>query len=70
MLLQSFDRMLCVTPARTFAAGLRMVQLIGENSWRESATDFDFLRSPEGLAEVAEYAQGIGPWLPQVVDYQ
>jgi glycerophosphoryl diester phosphodiesterase len=26
------------------------------------------LRSAEGLAEVAEYAQGIGPWLPQVVD--
>jgi glycerophosphoryl diester phosphodiesterase len=45
-----------------------MVQLIGENSWDESPTDFDSLRSAEGLAEVAEYAQGIGPWLPQVVD--
>ena len=25
------------------------------------------MRSPEGLARVASYASGLGPWIPQVV---
>ena len=46
---------------------LKLVQLVGENAWSESATDYDALRSREGLARVARYADGIGPWIPQVV---
>lgn len=46
---------------------LKLVQLIGENSWNESATDYDVVRTPAGLAAVARYAVGIGPWIPQVV---
>lgn len=68
ILLQSFDQEALRYAREELQSGLRMVQLIGENSWDESPTDFDFLRSAEGLAGVAEYAQGIGPWLPQVVD--
>jgi len=68
VLLQSFDPDALRYARGELHSGLRMVQLIGENSWRESMADFDFLRSPEGLAEIAQYAQGIGPWLPQVVD--
>ena len=45
-----------------------MVQLIGENSWKESATDFDYLQTREGLKEIADFADGIGPWLPQVIE--
>lgn len=45
---------------------LRLVQLIGENAWGESDTDYDALRTPEGLRAVAEYAQGIGPHLGQI----
>lgn len=48
---------------------LRLVQLIGENSWAESATDYDAIRTPAGLAGVARYAQGIGPWIPQLVTW-
>jgi glycerophosphoryl diester phosphodiesterase len=48
---------------------LKMVQLIGENEWQESTSDYDWLRSATGLAEVARYAQGIGPWIPQVVTW-
>lgn len=46
---------------------LKLVQLIGENQWGESTTDYDAMRTPEGIAAVAEYADGIGPWLPHVI---
>lgn len=38
-----------------------LVQLIGMNAWQEAATDYDELRTPAGLARVAEVADGIGP---------
>ena len=40
-----------------------LVQLIGMNAWNEAATDYDALRTPDGLARVAEVAAGIGPSL-------
>jgi len=43
-----------------------LVQLIGSNSWHEAATDYDQLRTPEGLARVAEVADGIGPHVEQL----
>ncbi len=46
---------------------LPLVQLLGENSWNEAATDYERLRTPAGLAEIAAYARGIGPWLPHLV---
>ncbi len=45
---------------------LRLIQLIGENHWHESATDYDRLRSEEGIARVAKTADGIGPGLWQL----
>lgn len=46
---------------------LPMIQLIGENDWGEDTdADFDFLRTPEGLSYVAEYARGVGPFLPHI----
>jgi glycerophosphoryl diester phosphodiesterase len=47
-----------------------LVQLIGMNSWNESATDYDALRSPAGLARVAEFADGIGPYLQHLYKWQ
>ena len=70
LLLQSFDMEALRRARRDLGSKLRMVQLIGENSWRESPTEFEFLQTAEGLAEIAEYAQGIGPWLPQVVEVE
>lgn len=46
----------------------KLVQLIGENDWGESATDYDYLKSDPGLAEIAKVADGIGPWIPQLID--
>lgn len=45
---------------------LRLVQLIGENDWGESATDYNLLKTSEGLDSVATYADGIGPWMGQL----
>ena len=41
----------------------RLIQLIADNTWGESDTDYNALRTPAGLAEVAKVADGIGPWL-------
>lgn len=48
----------------------KLVQLIGDNSWLESSTDYDVLRSPEGIAGVAEVADGIGPHLAHLVEFE
>jgi glycerophosphoryl diester phosphodiesterase len=42
---------------------MRLVQLIGDNSWGEAATDFDRLCSETGLADLAQAADAIGPWV-------
>lgn len=67
VLLQSFDLDALRHARFTLGSQLKLVQLIGENAWREGPTDFDWLRSEAGLDAIAEVAQGIGPWIPQVV---
>lgn len=66
-ILQSFDRKSLVHARHELQSDLKLVQLIGDNSWGESDTDFDFLQSREGLESTAQLADGIGPWLPQVM---
>ena len=48
----------------------KVVMLIGENSWGESTTDYDWIKSEAGMKEVADYADGLGPWLGQLLDPQ
>lgn len=45
-----------------------LIQLIGENSWGESTTDYDYLKTQDGIDELKQYVQGVGPWIPQLVD--
>lgn len=46
---------------------LPLIQLIGENDWGElDHVDYGAMRSKQGLAAVASYADGIGPWLMQI----
>lgn len=46
---------------------LPLIQLIAENAWNEnSSVDFDAMRTDAGLDAVAQYADGIGPWLMQL----
>lgn len=49
-------------------AKVKLVQLIAENDWLESATNYELLKTPQGLADIAKVAQGIGPWIPQLID--
>lgn len=46
---------------------LKLIQLIGENSWKESGSDYDAMRTDTGLDDVARYADGIGPEISQLV---
>jgi glycerophosphoryl diester phosphodiesterase len=47
---------------------LKMVQLIGDNTWEETpGVDYLRMRTPEGLDEVKRYADLIGPWMNQIV---
>jgi glycerophosphoryl diester phosphodiesterase len=46
---------------------LKLIQLIGENTWKESDTDYNALRTAAGLRTVAEYADGIGPSLDHII---
>ena len=48
---------------------LPRIQLMGENSWQEPpGVDFDLMRTEQGLDDVASYADGIGPWIPQLFE--
>lgn len=49
---------------------VKLIQLVGENDWQESTTDYDFLKTPLGLEAIAKVAQGIGPWIPQLIDLE
>jgi len=42
---------------------VKLIQLIGENSWGESTTNYNVLRSQRGLDQLAATVDGIGPWI-------
>lgn len=49
---------------------LKLVQLIGENTWADAAEgniDYVQMRTPEGLQEIAEYVDGIGPRIQHII---
>ena len=47
---------------------LRLVQLIGKNSWLEADTDYDTLVTKNGVAELAKTVDAIGPSLSHLYD--
>lgn len=66
--LQCFDDATLQHLRNELRTPLPLIQLIGEESWGEdTTTDFAVMRSATGLAHIASYAQGIGPWLQHVV---
>lgn len=65
--LQCFDPPTLQYLRDTLQTSLPLIQLIGDNSWGENGdTDYDHLRTDEGLAETARYADGIGPWIRHI----
>lgn len=67
--LQCFDFNELVRIRREINAKLPLVQLIGENEWGESDTDYDYLRTAAGITELSRVVQGVGPWYPQLYSF-
>lgn len=64
--LQCFDADEIRRLREEFGTDFSLVQLLGENSWGESDTDYDALRTREGLRRLAQTADAIGPWVGQL----
>jgi glycerophosphoryl diester phosphodiesterase len=64
--LQCFDAAELVRIRTEFGCRLQLVQLIGENGWGESETDYEFLKSKQGLGELAKTVNAVGPWAEQL----
>lgn len=50
---------------------LPLVQLIGGDTWWNKSYDFSYaqMQTPEGLDTIAQYADGIGPWIPYLLGH-
>lgn len=59
---QCFDTAELVRLRTDRGCRLPLIQLLGQNDWGESTTDYERLQTDEGLRELAETVQGIGPW--------
>ncbi|MCF2949835.1 glycerophosphodiester phosphodiesterase [Paraglaciecola aquimarina] len=66
--LQCFDFAETKRLRHELKAKVKLVQLIAENDWLESPTDYEILKTSKGLKQIAQVAQGIGPWIPQIID--
>jgi len=67
LFLQCFDDKTLRRLANELPRPVPLIQLIGENDWGEdSEADYTAMRTPQGLADIASYAQGIGPHIPQI----
>lgn len=60
---QCFDDTELLRLRQDLGCGLRLVQLIGDNDWQEADTDYDLLRSPDGIRRLAETVNAVGPHL-------
>jgi len=56
---------------------VKLVQLVAMTQWQETliyknnsttAYNYDWMLTPEGMKEIATYADGVGPWKPMLVD--
>mgnify|MGYP001826920281 FL=1 len=65
--LQCFDDATLRRLRSEYRTALPLIQLIGDNGWKEDTdADYDYMMTDNGLAEIAEYAAGIGPWIRQI----
>ena len=65
---QCFDDQELIRVRNVHNCELKLVQLIGENDWHEADTDYDLLRSADGLKQLAENVDGIGPWINRLIE--
>ncbi len=66
--IQCFEPESLVYMRREMGCGLKMIQLIGDNTWEETpGVDYYQMITREGLDEVASYANAIGPSVYPVI---
>lgn len=65
---QCFDFMETKRLRNELGVKVKLIQLLGENDWQESDSDYTYLKTASGLNEIAKVAQGIGPWIPQLIN--
>lgn len=61
--LQCFDEVEVRRIRHELGCELKLVQLIGEDSWTDEPTDFASMRTARGLEKLAKTVDGIGPWV-------
>lgn len=54
---------------RELHSDLKIIQLIDDNSEHESPTDYDAMKTDAGIADVATYADGIGPSIDHLLEW-
>ena len=64
--LQCFDEGELRRVRHELGCELKLVQLIGEDSWDDEQTRYAELLTADGLRHLADTVDGIGPWLPQI----
>jgi glycerophosphoryl diester phosphodiesterase len=60
--LQCFDEREVRRIRHQLGCRLKLVQLIGEDSWTSEPTDFAAMRTTRGLKKLARTVDGVGPW--------
>lgn len=63
---QCFDASELVRIREQLGCRLKLVQLIGENSWAESDTNYNRLKTAEGLRQISSTVDCVGPLLTQL----
>ncbi len=66
-IIQSFEPEPLIRLREEFGTELPLVQLLGENAWEMNHVDYEPMYTPEGLAAIAEYADGIGPPITRIL---
>ncbi|MGB5626463.1 MAG: glycerophosphodiester phosphodiesterase [Woeseiaceae bacterium] len=60
---QCFDARELHRIRHTLGCRMKLIQLIAEDTWSESATRYAALRTQKGLERLARTVDGIGPWI-------
>lgn len=66
VIVQSFHPQPLIDLKEKYKSPLMRVQLIAEDSWKETEVKYYKMKSKAGIKKVAEYADAIGPWLGQL----
>lgn len=66
--LQSFEFPALHRARFELGSDLKLVQLIGSDSWEDFEVSQRFLRSSKGLERISDFIDGIGPWIPYIID--